>query len=133
MNDIEYQCFVSEFCECMGLDDWQAVVHSEHLEINGKTVGLIHSAESGGARGMSVYVDLGVIPEHACARVHKALLIANLTGVQDAEGFFGIHPVTGNGVYHLRHTTSQSPQMLANRLAAVFNTVVFQYQGMVSG
>ena len=132
MSDIEYRRFVSELCECIGLDDWQEVVRSGHLEINGKTVGLIRSAESGGARGVSVYVDLGPVPEHSCAKVHKELLIANLSPAESAGGCFGIHPETGNGVYHLRHAADVSAQVLSDRLDAVFKTVVLQYQGMVS-
>jgi len=132
MNDIEYLRFVSEFCDDIGLNDWQEVARNGHLEINDKTIGLIRGTEPGESRWLSVYVDLGAIPEHSFAKVHKELLLANLATVEGAEGCFGIHPVTGNGVYHLRHTVDQSTQTLVNRLDAVLKTVVLQYQGVIN-
>lgn len=135
MTDVEYQCFVAGLCDFLGLSDWRQIVRSGHLEIDGKTVGLVRPLSLGtglcaAEGGVSVFIDLGPMPELRRAKWQQAMLVANLMAGKCTDGCYGLHPVSGNGVYHLFHPPNEPPQVLADRLDAVFKQVIPQYRDM---
>lgn len=108
---MRYKALIRKLSEQTAIGDWESLAHSQHLEVDGATVGLIPKSES----TIVVYVDLGHQPG-----VERKLLEHNATVGDEVPGCFVIVPDTGNVAYRfdvpfdlLEQTASLSQWLLA--------------------
>ena len=101
MNNKDYKQLITDLCSTVGLASTQSVIDSQHLTIAGMTVGLIFDEKISPNR-LFIYIDLGSLVEGREAELQRSMLTSNVRADGAATGHFGIHPTTGNAVYHIR-------------------------------
>lgn len=120
MNEAAYEQKVADFCQHAGIAPWQDVARSQHIEVDGKVVGLIPDPSEDGR--ISVYIDLGPVFTERDPQLFEQMLVANLEPRGATAGAFGIYPGNGNAVYHL----SVPPQVNGHELAGLVATALEQ-------
>ena len=126
----EYLKLIKDFCLEVGIDSWEQVARTGHIEIDNRVIGLIHDGEPGG--GMSIYVDLGALFTERDPGIYQKMLVANLAPHRELTGCFGVHPSTGNAVYRMRISPLITGPDLARRLSLETEEVATQFQEMVA-
>lgn len=121
MEDTDYQLKIAEFCTHAGIAEWEEVVRTQHIEVQGKTIGLI--PDPGGAGRLSVYIDLGPVYVERDPRLFEQMLIANMEPRGPLSGAFCIYPESGNAVYHMAVPPQVSGQELAGHLASALEQI----------
>jgi len=101
MNSRDYKQLITDLCTTVGLTSMQSVIDSQHITIAGMTVGLIFDEKISSSR-LFIYIDLGALAEGRESELQRAMLTSNVRADGAATGHFGIHPTTGNAVYHIR-------------------------------
>jgi hypothetical protein len=108
---MRYKALIRKLSEQTTISDWESVALSQHLVVDGSTVGLIPKGES----DMVVYVDLGHRPG-----AERRLLEHNACASDEVPGCFVIVPNSGNVAYRfdvslesLERTASLSQWLLA--------------------
>jgi hypothetical protein len=99
MNALSYERIVKDLCDCVGLSDWRQVAASGHIEVAGRTVGLM--ADDDGS-DLFIYIDLGPVFPDRDRALCRSMLIANAQCQTVPAGRFGLHPKSGDAVYHIR-------------------------------
>jgi hypothetical protein len=99
MGDIDYRLKIADFCRHAAIPEWEEVVRTQHIEVGGKTIGLI--PDPGGDGRLSVYIDLGPVHIQRDPRMFEQMLIANMEARGPLSGAFCIYPDSGNAVYHM--------------------------------
>lgn len=116
MDDANYQRLITAFCSEVGISDWQGVMRSEHVDVDGTVVGLIPDPAIDSDR-LGVYIDLGPMPEGEEANtLQRRMLVANVVPRGDITGSFGQHPHNGNATYHMSFELPLRGDELARRV-----------------
>src|SRR5262249_20204021 len=94
--ETQYERVIKEWCDETGMTPW-ALGDDMHVDIEGVTVGLIHDG-SEVPETLHVYFDLGFMDY---PHLHQKLLAANTVQRVEGNGYFGLHPDSGNVVYRV--------------------------------
>jgi hypothetical protein len=99
MIHIDYLQLVRELCKEAGIENWQDVAQSQHVDIDGVTTGLIFD-EHAAPDTLGVYFELEVIHDDA---VLRRLLEYNAAFDPEGEGVgrFGLLPESGSVCYRV--------------------------------
>ncbi len=123
MTEFEYKKIIQGFCECVGIEDWQEVVKTSHIQIGERTVGLLYDRNPSEKEALLLYIDLGAIYERDRLGLYQKMLEANLQTNPSQTGCFGIHPEIGHAVYYKRMEVHPSSDELARQVDALFSKV----------
>ena len=123
MTDFEYQEIIQGFCQCVGIDDWQEVVKTCHIQIGERTVCLLYDRNPSDKEELLLYIDLGAIYERERLSLYRKMLETNLQSNLSQTGCFGIHPEIGHAVYYKRMEITPSSEELARQVDALFSKV----------
>lgn len=122
MNASQYEQLVAELCGHMGIAEWQQVTQSGHIEMDGHTIGLMRD-EAASDGGLSIYIDLGPVYEARDPGILRRMLVANLERRGPITGAFGLHPQTGEAVYHFSWRPCGPASELADHLAGALRDI----------
>lgn len=103
----EYRRIVRELCEYLAISDPLEMEGSQLIQFGETAVSLVYDVEQP-ADALFVYFDLGPIPDDIRPAVHEGMLRTNLRPDADMLGHFGVHPVSGHAVWHVRFQGLQS-------------------------
>ena len=103
MEKSEYATVIEQLCMIVGISNWQEIAESQHVVVDGITVGLLYrddayeqvSSPSFGD-ALSLYFDFGSIE---IPGIERKLLEINANVDTPSEECFGIHPETSSVVY----------------------------------
>lgn len=119
MDEHDYKSTIADFCKHAGIAQWEQVVHTQHIEVQGKIIGLI--PDTGGR--LSVYIDLGPVSIERDPRLFEQMLIANIEPRGSISGAFCIYPASGNAVYHMSMQAQISGEELAGNIASALEQI----------
>lgn len=119
MDETQYQLKIADFCSYAGIAQWEEVARTQHIEVQGKTIGLI--PDPGGR--LSVYIDLGPVYLERDPRMFEQMLVANMEARGSLSGAFCIYPDSGNAVYHMPLPAEMSGQEMADHIASALEHI----------
>lgn len=129
MKEQDYRRLMTTLCDVVGLDSVTETVASQHLVINGTAVGVIFDEAISPTR-IFIYIDLGPIPDADASQLHRTMLANNVKADSSITGHFGIHPKTGNAVFHIRMRFSQ--ELTGDELARLLRHQVMLHQDWIA-
>lgn len=132
MSDLEYENVIKDMCAQMGIDAWRQVVQTRHIEIGNRIIGLMHDEALGTDSALLVYIDMGNVIEEKSRDIYRQMLIANLESHSGQNGCFGIHPNTGNAVYHARVALPVTGSELTEQIALLLGRVERRFEELNS-
>ncbi|MES2974763.1 MAG: hypothetical protein V4757_14195 [Pseudomonadota bacterium] len=130
MDEARYRTLIADFCSQVGIAEPDEVIRSNHIEVGSTTVGLMPGTDVPDGDWLAVYIDLGPVFPNRDPGIHERLLRANLEPRGDLAGSFGLHPATGNAVYHLPVAMPVTGAALAGRLAGALEQIGARFEAM---
>ena len=99
MNKQEYFRLIKDVCNHVGIDAWEDIANTQHIEIDGVTVGLMFDEEQA-PDILGIYYDLGVLHD---PDIPRRLLEFNayFEPENNGGGYFAYLPSKGSIVYRL--------------------------------
>jgi len=99
MIKLDYLRTVQELCEQVGIDTRSSVADTQHLEVDGVTIGLLYD-EDIAPNTLGLYIDLGAVHD-AETRMRLLEYNAFLQPESAAAGHFAILPGAGSVAYRV--------------------------------
>lgn len=115
----EFDLFVRDFCELVGLPDAQAAINGGPISVNGVVFSVIFDDRAGPDR-LFMYGDFGPLPSDKRAQALEELMKHNFLHFTGRGPCFSFSPITGHVVYIETFSLDRdTPEALADAMAAV--------------
>lgn len=99
MDTAAYESLISQLCEAHGSPGaTSGVIACQHLEIEGRLVGLIPQE----GFGLDVFIEMEQTYPDRDRSLYEKILRGNISLGADLIGFFGLHPEGNRVVYRMR-------------------------------
>jgi hypothetical protein len=100
MSRERYEQLVQELCEATGLPDWQSVLNTRHMEVEGFSLLLDHFETD--PEAMYLQFDYGITTAGRTLRIFRLMLESNLLVYAQDQAQLGIDPDTGGALLIVR-------------------------------
>jgi hypothetical protein len=128
MTRTDYEALLIDLCVAACIDDSATVLKTHHIDVAGRTIGLIPHPAS--AEHLSVYIDLGAIYPSRDTRLQSLMLAANMQPSCPVSGAFAMNDQTCEAAFRLSVTLPVTGIQLAERVEQALQYAVTHFDAM---